>query len=153
MGLMGLVMAAYFSAILSTADSCLMAASGSFVADLLKLKGEKNILRFSQLTTLGLGVVSIILASVFTNVLTIMLYSYSFMVSGLLIPLLAALFFNKRHPIAAVASMIIGGSVTIGLSLQSAITMPFNLDHNIGGILASLLVFAGVSLVDRSNQA
>lgn len=34
-GLMGLMISAYFSAIMSTADSCLMAASGNFVTDIL----------------------------------------------------------------------------------------------------------------------
>ncbi len=152
-GLMGLVMAAYFSAILSTADSCLMAASGSVVTDLMKLKENKTILRTSQLVTLGLGVVSIILASLFSNVLTIMLYSYSFMVSGLLVPLIGALFFKKRNPTAAMASMIIGGFVTVGLSLQSTLTMPFGLDYNVGGISASILVFIGILFVDRFNKA
>ncbi|MDX5405258.1 MAG: sodium:solute symporter family protein, partial [Bacteroidota bacterium] len=51
-GLMGLMMSAYFSAIMSTADSCLMAASGSTVTDLLsrfyKIREEKQ-LRISQI--------------------------------------------------------------------------------------------------------
>jgi SSS family solute:Na+ symporter len=34
-GLMGLMLSSYFSAILSTADSCLMAASGNIVTDIL----------------------------------------------------------------------------------------------------------------------
>ena len=34
-GLMGIVMSAYFSAILSTADSCLMASSGNVVSDII----------------------------------------------------------------------------------------------------------------------
>ncbi len=151
-GLMGLVMAAYFSAILSTADSCLMAASGSVVTDLIKLKENKTVLRTSQLVTLGLGIVSIVLASLFSNVLTIMLYSYSFMVSGLLVPLIGALFFKKRNPMAAMASMLVGGFVTVALSLQSTVTMPFGLDYNVGGISASILVFCGILFVDRFNK-
>jgi SSS family solute:Na+ symporter len=35
------------------------------------------------------------------NVLELMLYSYAFMVSGLFIPVLGALFWKKSHPIAA----------------------------------------------------
>jgi SSS family solute:Na+ symporter len=34
-GLMGLMLSSYFSAILSTADSCLMAASGNIVTDII----------------------------------------------------------------------------------------------------------------------
>jgi SSS family solute:Na+ symporter len=35
------------------------------------------------------------------NVLELMLYSYAFMVSGLFIPVLGALFLKKSHPIVA----------------------------------------------------
>ena len=42
-GLLGLVLAQYFSAILSTADSCLMASSGSVTTDLLKLKDSPRL--------------------------------------------------------------------------------------------------------------
>ena len=35
-GLMGLMIAAYFSAVMSTADSCIMAASGNIESDILK---------------------------------------------------------------------------------------------------------------------
>ncbi|MBC7197019.1 MAG: sodium:solute symporter family protein, partial [Deferribacterales bacterium] len=41
-GLMGLLMSAYFSAIMSTADSCLMAASGNFVTDIAGLTKSQN---------------------------------------------------------------------------------------------------------------
>lgn len=43
-GLMGIMMSAYFSAIMSTADSCLMAASGKLNSDIFgsyKYKGSK----------------------------------------------------------------------------------------------------------------
>lgn len=42
-GLMGIMMSAYFSAILSTADSCLMAASGNLTNDILGYKRRKHI--------------------------------------------------------------------------------------------------------------
>src|SRR5690606_22863649 len=79
-GLSGLVVAAYFSAVLSTADSCLMAASGSVVGDLIpkNRKNQKSIVRISQLSTLVLGLMAILLASTMENVLSLMLYAYAF---------------------------------------------------------------------------
>ncbi len=67
-GLMGLILAAYFSAILSTVDNCLMACSGNLVNDILvTLLGldpnGKSMLRLSQLSTLLLGVMALLLAS------------------------------------------------------------------------------------------
>lgn len=140
-GVIGIVLAAYFSAIMSTADSCLMAASGSFVTDFLKLKDPKSNLRVSQICTLALGVVALVLATMFENVLSLMLYSYSFMVSGLLVPLIGAVFFRVTDSRSALFSMIIGGSITLWFSLAPPFPVPFGLDANIMGLLSSLFVF------------
>jgi SSS family solute:Na+ symporter len=150
-GLMGLMMSAYFSAIMSTADSCLMAASGKVFSAILvkffpKLNNEKTILRTSQLLTLIIGVLALLLALSMNNVLELMLYSYAFMVSGLFIPLLGAFFWKKSHPVAAFWGMLIGGSTTLLLS-SFDLALPFGLDSNIFGISASLLIFVPISLI------
>ena len=150
-GLMGLMLSSYFSAILSTADSCLMAASGNIVTDIIekftkKEFTEKKMLQVSQLVTLSVGVFAILLASQMQNVLELMLYSYAFMVSGLFVPVLGALFWKKSNPTAAFWSMLLGGSTTIGLILSQNklpfnYTLPQELDANIFGISISLLTF------------
>lgn len=149
-GLTGLMMAAYFSAIMSTADSCLMAASGNIITDILGLsskgtKAHKKQLRVSQLVTLIIGVIAIIIASLMENVLELMLYSYAFMVSGLFVPITGALFWSKSSKTGALAAMICGGFVTVGLSISN-ISLPMNLDANIFGICASLITFVTLSL-------
>lgn len=144
-GLMGLVLAAYFSAILSTADSCLMAASGSVVSDFIKAKDAKKSLRLSQMATFCIGLLSLLLASIFENVLSLMLYSYSFMVSGLLVPLIGALFFKRKDPTAATLAMILGGATTVWFSLKASFPVPFGLDANFMGILVSAVLFFSVS--------
>ena len=121
-GLKGILLAAYFSAILSTADSCMMAASGNIVSDILgrlrrKPLGVKTQLRFSQLATLVIGSLALILAWQMTNVLDLMLYSYAFMVSGLLVPIVGALFWKRSHPIGALVAMLGGGSFTLLLQV------------------------------------
>lgn len=144
-GLMGLMLSAYFSAILSTADSCLMAASGNVQTDLLNKifkfkKDTKSQLRLSQIVTLSIGVMALILATLMTNVLDLMLYSYAFMVSGLFIPILIALYGKKPNSIAALAAMIVGGSTTVVLEGINA-KLPFDLNANIFGILSSAVVY------------
>lgn len=155
-GLMGLMLSAYFSAILSTADSCLMAASGNVVSDILQRffridTNEKSFLRISQLVTLGIGVVALLLATAMTSVLDLMLYSYSFMVSGLLVPVIGALFWKRGTATAAFWSMLIGGTTTVALSMSN-IPMPLQLDANVFGILASLVVFVALSLSGGREQ-
>ncbi|MFT6749351.1 MAG: SSS family solute:Na+ symporter, partial [Flavobacterium sp.] len=107
---------------------------------------EKKMLQLSQIVTLLVGVFAILLASQMQNVLELMLYSYAFMVSGLFVPVIGALFWHKSNPIAAFWSMLLGGSTTIGLILSNN-KLPLNyylpayLDANIFGISVSLITF------------
>ena len=141
-GIMGLMMSAYFSAILSTADSCLMAASGNVITDILKAESgimSKDLKR-AQMATLLLGIMALILATYMTSVLELMLYSYAFMVSGLFIPVIFGLFTKMRSSLAALLSMLLGGSTTLFLMI-SGWKMPFDLDPNILGITVSLFTY------------
>lgn len=154
-GFLGLMSAAYFSAIMSTADSCLMASSGNLVTDILsKIPGfkssGKNFLVTSQITTLIIGCVAILLASSMQNVLSLMLYSYAFMVSGLFVPVLGCFFFKVKSSKAAMGAMIIGGSTTIILQV-TGLTSFTGFDPNIFGILFSFLTYFVIVFVE-SNQ-
>ncbi|HRW62884.1 MAG TPA: sodium:solute symporter family protein, partial [Bacteroidales bacterium] len=148
-GLMGLMMSAYFSAVMSTADSCLMAASGNILTDIMDKirpikRSDKSVLRISQLLTLVIGVLALLLALNMQNVLELMLYSYAFMVSGLFIPVLGAFYWKRSHPVAAFWSMLSGGSITLILTIME-FNLPFGLDANIFGIIASFLLFVIIS--------
>jgi len=142
-GLMGLMMSAYFSAILSTADSCLMACSGNIVSDILQrfLRMDyRHELRISQLATLAIGVLALVIGLFMENVLSLMLYSYAFMVSGLFIPLLFALYGKKPNANAALASMLAGGLLTLGLTFWD-IDLPLGLDPIAYGLLLSVMAY------------
>jgi solute:Na+ symporter, SSS family len=144
-GLMGIMLAAYFSAILSTADSCLMAASGNVQTDIIQKifktqKSTQTQLRSSQIITLIIGAFALLLAFFMTNVLELMLYSYAFMVSGLFVPLLVALYGRKPNPAAALAAMIVGGTTTVSLVVSGA-ALPLGLDANVFGISASAIAY------------
>jgi SSS family solute:Na+ symporter len=99
----------------------------------------RNTLRLSQLFTLGLGVLAMALAASMENVLALMLHSYAFMVSGLLVPLVGALFFGMRDARAALLAMVVGGGTTVGLTVLN-VALPFGLDANIFGISAATMV-------------
>ncbi|GJQ62213.1 MAG: solute:Na+ symporter, SSS family protein [Melioribacteraceae bacterium] len=125
-GLMGIMMSAYFSAILSTADSCLMAASGNVVSDILRRffkfdLESKKAYRISMVTTLVIGAAALILASHMKSVLDLMLSSYAFMVSGLTVPLIGGLFWKRRTITGALAAMILGGFTTLFLQWNNLV--------------------------------
>lgn len=152
-GLMGIMMAAYFSAVMSTADSCLMASSGNIITDILKLPthNSKKHLRAGQIITFIVGALALILALHMQNVLESMLYSYAFMVSGLLVPVLAIFFFKIKSSVAAIGSMIIGGSTTLALIITE-IKLPLRLDANIFGISASFLAYFLVAYFEKKHE-
>lgn len=155
-GFLGAMMASYFSAILSTADSCLMASSGNVVTDIIgRFKkfnpNEGSFLKLSQVVTLTIGALALLLAAAMENVLTLMLDSYSFMVSGLFVPVIGALFWKRSTPSGAMGAMLVGGTTTLVLRYL-AIELPFSLDPNVFGITASAMVFVVVSLYTDKNS-
>lgn len=139
-GFMGTIMAVYFSAIMSTADSCLMASSGNILTDVLGKHQRSNSLRYSQILTLIIGAMALLLAMKMENVLELMLLSYAFMVSGLLVPVLAGLFTKKPNSLAALLAML-GGGLTTSILVMLNANLPFGLDANIFGIAMSLIVY------------
>lgn len=155
-GFLGIMMAAYFSAILSTADSCLMASSGNVVTDLIGRFREFDpdrpaFVRTSQIVTLIIGIFALLLAATMENVLDLMLDSYAFMVSGLFVPVVGALYWKNSTPAGAMAAMIIGGSTTITLRYLG-VNLPYELDPNVFGITASAIAFITVSLLTKSEK-
>lgn len=155
-GLMGIMMSSYFSAILSTADSCLMAASGNMVSDIInyfvKIDHESDtFIRFSQATTFVIGALAIFIASTMNSVLNLMLYSYSFMVSGLFVPILGALYWQKGSSTGAIGAMILGGGTTVCLQ-EFFSQLPAGLDANVFGISVSALVFILLSLIFPDDE-
>lgn len=137
-GALGLILAAYFSAILSTADSCLMAASGNISRDLFNYKKSKNALKVVQWMTLVIGVLAIVIALYIPSVLELMLLSYGFMVSGLMAPVLGFLIYKKPSRTAAIASMI-SGSLTLLIVQVGQLPLPWELDAVVPALSISLL--------------
>lgn len=163
LGVTGIVIAAYFSAIMSTADSCLMASSGNFVNDVVerhikKDLSDKTLMRLSMGSTLLIGLVAVLLAAMFQTVLDAILYAYSFMVSGLFIPTLGAYFWKKAGSKGAFLGMMFGGSTTLLLMiLQKTGNAPawftsLGLDATIYGILVSSIFFVAGSLIFRDAK-
>jgi len=111
-----------------------------------KKKQNFNNVRNSQIVTLCIGVIAVILATYMQNVLELMLYSYAFMVSGLLIPVIGMLVLKKPSSSAAIISMILGGSTTLILII-SQIDLPFQLDANFFGICIATLSFVIVQVI------
>lgn len=79
-----------------------------------------------------------------------MLYSYAFMVSGLLVPVLGTLIFKKPNPLAALLAMVLGGTTTLVLILLD-FKLPLGLDANFFGISISAITFLIVQKTAKLN--
>jgi SSS family solute:Na+ symporter len=148
-GAAGLVIAAYFSAIMSTADSCMMAASGNFVGDFLARwshgpRGESAQLRASMISTALIGVAAVLLAARFERVLDMILHAYTFMVAGLLVPTLGVFWFRSGSAPAAITAMLLGGFSAL-TALFGLWTPPLGVDATLAGIVLSGLGFVLVT--------
>ncbi len=147
-GLLGLVISAYFSAIMSTADSCMMASSGNILTDVLRKHQSKSSLKYSMFLTFLIGATALILAWRMKNVLELMLHSYSFMVAGMFVPVLVALVSKRPSSTAALASMVTGGVVSLGLIIWG-INLPLGLDPIVFGIFGAGLVYVTIHYMRR----
>ncbi len=149
-GVVGLVSAAYLSAIMSTADSCLLASVGNVVNDIYQKyirpdASEKTVLRLSQIVSLSIGVGSIAIALMVPKVLDGILLAYSFMVSGLFAPTVGGLFSKRVGANAAFAGMLAGGGSALLLHAFPAVD-PFGEPILIALPLSVLVVFGGALL-------
>jgi len=150
-GIAGIVVASYFSAIMSTADSCLIASSGNLVSDVLqrsplRISEQRVLVRASQAATLAVGAGAVLIASRFTMVLDAILQAYAFLVAGLFVPTLGAFFWKRSTARGAFWGMLAGGGTTLAL-LISGVPSPLGLDPSFWGILVSAGVFVPLSLL------
>ena len=141
-GATGLILAAYFAAIMSTADSCLLASVGNLVDDIIgrhlaPATSERTLLRLSRILTLIVGLGSVTFAMYVPRVIDSILLAYSFMVGGLFVPTLGALFWRRVSGTAAFWSIVSGGGLTVGLTVVGDVVP---LDPVFYGIAASAVV-------------
>lgn len=156
-GVAGLVVAAYFSAIMSTADSCLMAASGNFVGDLISrllpwAASDKAQMRLSMLVTAIVGLLAVLLAAGLQSVLEAILYAYAFMVSGLLVPTLGVFYLKRGGGAAAITSMFAGGGTSLVLII-GGFELPGGLDSAVYALPLSLVSYLVVGWFETRKQA
>ena len=122
-GIRSLVITAAMAAMMSTASAGLLAASSTLSEDLLpKLRaGKPSSLNITRLCTLLSGVLVLIVGLAVTDVLSALTLAYDFLVGGMLIPLIGAIFWKRGTPAAAMTSMILGCVTAAAFMLKDGI--------------------------------
>lgn len=142
-GLRGFVLAALLSIILSSASSFLNSASIAFTNDivrpLVKSRRSLNFLKMAQISTIIVGVISIVFALSYKNVLSLLLASYNFWSPVILVPMLFAIFKWPCHRYSFWFGALCGalGSIIWGGVLHE----PHQVPALLVGILCNALAF------------
>lgn len=154
----GLILAAVTSAMMSTVDSLLIVAGSALSEDIYPLfvDGEgsrRNRLLAGRLGTLVVGIVPLllILSGVGEGELVqfIVLLFTALMASSFLVPVLLGIYWRRATREGAVSAMV-GGLVAA--VVWKAVGPP-NLDPVVAGVLVSLILMVGVSLVTAPPPA
>lgn len=119
---MTVVACALLAAICSTADSLLGAASTNLIADFLP--EEEFSLRTARLLTFVVGIIALVIAFNFDDVIQIIVKSYEVSVCALFIPIFLALFMRSPKKISAVISVALGTISYLAMSIFSSSSSP-----------------------------
>lgn len=153
--LAGIIIAAALSALMSSIDSMLLIASSSIAEDLWnkvfykgKLSDKKTIL-VSQVSTIVLGVISIIIAlNPLDSVFWLAVFAWAGLATCFGPPIILSLFWKKVTKWGAVAGMIVGPMVTIIWYFWS----PIDIYEGGPAFIAALVTIVIVSLFTKPPQ-
>ena len=151
-GILGLVLAAALAAIMSTASAGLLASSTILANDVYAgffrrgSEGHAGAEEYnaSRLATLLVGVVVLVIAVIVSDVVGALTVAYDLLVGALFVPIIGALFWTRATGTGALASMLVGGLVVVGLMAWQGLLANSPI---YGGLLASLVTFVVVSLL------
>ncbi len=151
-GVLGLVLAAALAAIMSTASAGLLASStilaNDVYAGLFRRGGEGHAgaaeYNASRLATLLVGVVVLAISVIVSDVVGALTVAYDLLVGALFVPIIGALFWRRATGTGALASMLVGGVVVVGLMAWQGLLANSPI---YGGLLACLVTFVVVSLL------
>ena len=149
--------------ILSTTDSALQSVSVNLTQDIYKQfinpnAEDKKLLSVSRICTVFVAVAAVALAIVFPRVLDLIVASYAYSASGLLVPIYCGYAFRNKNfltPASGVAG-VVGGVIGCGLAQAFEASLPavfgIQLPYAIYGILASFLCLIVVALATRKSK-
>jgi SSS family solute:Na+ symporter len=146
-GVTGLVLAAALAAVMSTASAGLLASSTILANDVYAgfiARGEHNRVLINRVSSLLVGVVTLVISLIVSDVIGALTVAYDLLTGALFIPIVGALFWRRATATGALASMLAGSIVVVAFMVKDGL---FANTPIIWGMLASLIVFVVVSLL------
>jgi SSS family solute:Na+ symporter len=142
-GLKGLMLIAVLSAIMSTADICILTASANYTRDIHQRYfrpdlAPRQMLRLGTLASAAVGGLAMLLAWKMRDIIDILQLGFTINAAGLFLPTIAALYGNRIPAAAAFWS--------IGASLLTVIGWRIAADAGAGGIFAIDPLWPGLAV-------
>ncbi|MEM1864595.1 MAG: sodium:solute symporter family protein [Desulfurococcaceae archaeon] len=151
----GLFMAAVLAAIMSTADSLLLAATSHVVRDfyygLNKQVVGKEMVKLSIVITIVIGSFSLIAAFIVRGIIELLIYSYDLYTSGCFMPLVVGLLWKRASREGALAGMMAGIAMSMVNILGLTQIEMYELVY-VRSALVSLIAMIAVSLLTKPTQ-
>ncbi|WP_246197378.1 sodium:solute symporter [Cytobacillus depressus] len=154
-GALGLVLAGVLSALMSTSSGTLLASSTLIVNDVIKRlfmqnMSEKRFLQISRMTTLAIGIFSIVCALWIQDVLAALDIAFAVLSGALFFPIILG-FFWKRVSARAVFYSIIASTVVIGISLAKYGTT--SIIPILYGLITSIIIILILTIVEALRKS
>jgi SSS family solute:Na+ symporter len=116
--IVGFLFSGIISATMSSADSDLLGAGSIFGNDIYKQyikkdASDKNVMRVTQGTMVIVGVFSLIVALKATNIITLLMFSFTLRAAGAFFPYVIGHYWKKSSTAGAIASLLVGSVVSI----------------------------------------
>jgi SSS family solute:Na+ symporter len=158
-GLKGLLLVGMLSALMSTADICILTASANATRDIYQRyvnpKVEpKRLLRMSMVASAVVGLIATLMAWVMQDVINILLVAFTINSAALFLPSIAMVYFKRVSKAAAFWSTSCSLTIVVAWYAMSQFSdmRVFELSPLWPGLLVSFLVFTLVSVADRERQ-
>jgi len=150
-----LFIAAVLAAVMSTADSLLLAATSHVVRDFYYRFNpritDKQMLKLSIVITVIVGIFSLATALTVRGIIELLIYSYDLYTSGVFVPLVLGLVWKRATKEGAVAGMIAGFIASL-MGIMGYIPAEIYEMIYVWGALVSLIVMVVVSLITKPTQ-
>ena len=157
LGIKGIVFASLVAAIMSTADSYMLVAATNFVHDIYHPlfrpnASDKELIKITRIAVVCIGLIGLAVAFWVPSIMGVWTLASTAYVCGCFVPMLYALFCKgRKSPIAAVASILLGGG--IGIYLKLADITYIGQPAIVIGTICSLLIFTVVTLLDKNSRS
>ncbi len=132
---------------MSTASAGLLASSTILANDVYAgfvARGDHNRVLVSRVTTLLVGIVTLVISLIVSDVVGALTVAYDLLSGALFVPIVGALFWRRATAVGALASMAAGSVVVVVFMIRDGL---FANTPIIWGLLVSLVVFVVVSLL------